>query len=169
MAKTSVTPWSSVSATTVTGVKVYPLGLTSNFAVTEDISGTTAIKNVASDVDLEEKITIRYQELNKVSASVTEVNPRSTKAGYQFVIKDDYVVRTTESTTGAVTDDPVTVYLTVRTTKGNPALQSGNDVLAALERLLAAVIDINSSDAVASTQTTLDRLMRGATKPSALV
>lgn len=169
MAKSSVTPWSSTSATTVTGVKIYPMAMASNFAVTEDISGTTVVKNITSDVDLEEKVTIRYQDLNKVSASVAEVNPSSTKAGYQFVIKDDYIVRTTESTTGAVTDDPVTIYLTVRTTKGNPAMRTGNDVLSALERLLSAVIDFNSSDAVASTQTTLDRLMRGATKPEALV
>lgn len=169
MAKTSSTPWSSVSATTVTGVKVYPMGMASNFAVTEDAAGTTVVKNISSDVDLEEKVTIRYQNLDKVSASVTEVNPRSTKAGYQFVIKDDYIVRTTDSTTGESTDDPVTIYLTVRTTKGNPAMRSGNDVLAAFERLLSAIVDFNSSDAVASAQTTLDRLMRGATKPAVLV
>lgn len=169
MAKTSVTPWSSVSATTVTGVKVYPMAYATSFAVTEDISGTTVVKNITSDVDLEEKVTIRYQDLNKISSAVTEVNPSTTKAGYQFVIKDDYVVRTTDSVSGAVTDDPVTIYLTVRTTKGNPAMKSGNDVLAAFERLLSAVVDFNSSDAVASTQTTLDRLMRGATKPEALV
>jgi len=168
MAKTSVTPWSSVSATSVTGVKVYPMSMATDFAVTEDVSGTTVVKNITSDVDLEEKVTIRYQNLDKVSASVTEVNPRSTKAGYQFVVKDDYIVRTTESTTGAVTDDPVTIYLTVRTTKGNPALRTGNDVLAAFERLLSAFVDF-SSGAVAGTQTTLDRLMRGATKPEALV
>lgn len=168
MAKTTVTPWSSVTAATITGVKVYPLSLTTDFAVSEDIAGTTVVKNIASDVDLDEKLTIRYQDLNKVSASVSEVNPRSTKSGYQFVVKDEYVCRTTDSVSGAVTDDPVTVYLTVRTTKGNPAMRSGNDVLAALERLLAAVIDLNSS-AVASSQPTLDRLMRGATKPAALV
>lgn len=169
MAKTITTPWSSVTATTVTGVKVYPMTMASSFAVTEDVSGTTVVKNITSDVDLEEKVTMRYQDLDKVSAPVTEVNPRSTKAGYQFVVKDDYIVRATDSVTGAVTDDPVSIYLTVRTTKGNPALRTGADVLAAFERLLSAFVDFNSSDAVATTQTTLDRLMRGATKPEALV
>lgn len=169
MARTSQTPWSSVSATTVTGVKVYPMGMASSFAVTEDVAGTTVVKNITSDVDLEEKVTIRYQNLDKVSAPVSETNPRSTKAGYQFVIKDDYVVRTTDSVSGEIFDDPVSIYLTVRTTKGNPAIKSGNDVLAAFERLLSAIVDFNSSDAVASTQTTLDRLMRGATKPASLV
>jgi len=133
---------------------------------------TCVVQNITtgSDKTLKEFITYRYNDLNEVSTSLNKylINDPTTKRGYQFVIKDEYICRTTDSVSGKVNDDPVAVYLVLRTTNGNPALVTGADLLSAIMRLSGAFIDFNASHAIASSQPTLDRLSRGSVKPFAL-
>lgn len=146
---------------------MFDINMADNYAVTEDVAGATAIANVTSDIDLPEKVTMRYQPLDKVSTGLELCNLRSTKSGYQIVIKDEFACRSTDDA-GVVHDDPMTVYLTIRTTKGNPTMRKGADVIKAVEHLLSFIIE-HDAGTVTSDQKILDRLMHSATKPLELV
>lgn len=153
--------------TTAVSLPLYNVNLASNYAVVEDVAGATAVANITSDIDLPEKVTMRYQSLDKVSTGLELCNTRSTKNGYQIVIKDEFACRSTDEL-GNVTDDPMTVYLTIRTTKGNPTMRKGSDVLKAIQHLLGFVLEA-SDGTLTNDQKILDRLMHSATKPAELV
>lgn len=159
-------PYDNQTLTNVT-LPMYDIDMASNYAVIEDVAGATALANVTSDIDLPEKVTMRYQPLDKVSTGLELCNARSTKSGYQIVIKDEFACRSTDES-GVVHDDPMIVYLTVRTTKGNPVMRKGSDVIKAIEHMLSFVIEAQEGT-LTQDQKILDRLMHSATKPAELV
>lgn len=163
MAKTNVTPWDS-QGTATRSVAITDPNIGSNYFVMEDTPGTTVVKNLTAPVGLEERVTMRYSDLSKVSTQMDLLNASGNQKGYQFVIKDEYVLRTTDGTTNAVEDDPVVCYLTFRTTK-SANLVSGLDVAKAIQHLLGFVFNNDSAE----TEPVLDRIMRGGTKPIELV
>lgn len=166
----STYPWVS-DATQSVSVNLYDVDMSTNFAVVEDEPGSTVVKNVSAQapIGLEELVTFRYGQIEKVSTQLEGIYPRTTRKGYQFVVKDEYILRSTDEKTGVINDDPVVVYFTARTTKGANII-SGEQFADAFLHLASFLLDVDTTTGkLTVNQATLDRLMRGATKPAELV
>lgn len=164
MPRSSVTPFDSQTTESIS-VALPKLVMGTNYAVTKDDPGESVVKNITAAVDLEEQISYKYSKLDKISTTLKGVNPQTTKEGYQIVIKDEFIQRTTEPDGVTVHDDPVIVYVTFRTTTG-ANIASGSDVYDVIKRAISCCV---LQTGTAASTTPLDRLMRGATKPAALV
>lgn len=165
MSRTNLTPWQTEAAANVT--ENFQKPLITDYTVVTDVPGTCQIKNIKSDPNFQELVTYRYNSLDKVSTTLKKAYPQSSVDGYQFVIKDEYVNRTTNAD-NTINDDPVIAYLTVRTTNGANII-TGNELLKIVQHLMGFVIDLDAEGAIAAQQITLDRIMRGAVKPAKLV
>jgi hypothetical protein len=164
MARTSTTPFSSQTTATLE-LAVPKLDMGTNYAVTEDGSGQTVIKNITSaEPTLEERITFKYTENKAQDWNLQRVNARTSNLGYTFSITDAYIQRTTEDD-GTIHDDPVKVQLLFTAPRGSNII-TGNDIDAIVMRLLGAYKLQTGSTA---SNAAIDRLMRGATKPAVLV
>lgn len=164
MARTSVTPFSSQGSASLE-LSVPKLEMGTNYAVVDDSAGQTVIKNItSSDPTLDERITFRYQEAKAQDWNLARVNPRTSNSGYSFTIQDAYIQRTTEDD-GTIHDDPVKLSLMFTAPRGSNIL-TGNDIDAIIMRLLGAYKLQSGSTA---SNSAIDRLMRGATKPAVLV
>jgi hypothetical protein len=163
MARTSVTAFDTQTTENVT-LALPKISVSTNYAVTKDAAKDTTISNITSDVDLQEEINFRYSDIEKVNTSLKAVNAPTTKAGYQIIIRDEFIQRTTE-TDGTVHDDPVACYITFRTTRG-ANIVSGANIASIINRVLSAAL-MQTGDTTSTTY--LDRMMRGATKPASLV
>lgn len=164
MARSSVTPYSSQTSATLE-LSVPKLDMAVNYAVVEDGAGATVLKNITSaDPSLEERISFKYSEKRAQDYSMQRVNPRTSNLGYQFVVSDAFIQRTTEDD-GTVHDDPVKAWFVFEAPRGSNII-TGDNVDAIIMRLLGAYKLQTGSTA---SNSALDRLMRGATKPAVLV
>lgn len=103
--------------------KTYALGEDSNYALVEDEAGATYIQNLTSPLDQSERMSIKAQNLSKVTTGNQPVYQNTTAyaGGVQFSVKDELIYRAvndgsaTSSTTSAnICDIPVVVTLTVK-------------------------------------------------------
>jgi hypothetical protein len=163
MARTSVTAFDSQTTENIT-LALPKIAVSTNYTVIKDDAGDTAISNITSDVDLPEQISFKYSSIEQVNSSLKATNKPTTKGGYQIIIRDEFIQRTTE-TDGTVHDDPVSCYITFRTTRG-ANITSGAAVAGYINRVLSAAL---MQTGTTTSTTYLDRLMRGATKPASLV
>lgn len=152
-------PWSQKATTNVT-MPLYTADIQSDFALLMDEPGECAYINTTSPKGMDEKVSFKYTDLKKVSG-VQGTYPVSSQKGYQFVVKDEFIVRQTDDK-GVSYDDPMTAYVVVRSTNGC-ALNTGDQVLKTLERLLGLFVKYSNEGALTS-QTTLDKMIHGAVK-----
>lgn len=146
-----------------------------DYAVITDEPGMCQIKSVGtnSDITKPEVITIRHYDQKKVSSGVKGIYPMTTEDGYKIAINDNFIIRS-EWSDGHITDDPVKVAVSFETTTGAP-FASGKDILPYLLRPLYALLpaSTSASDQEITAGTTeipmIDRVMRNAVKPAALV
>lgn len=155
MPKTSSFGFTNVTPNTVKASPV-DLKLVTNYARLEDEPTLTVLSNKTAPLDQGERVSFRANALDKVSSSQVIQNPSPVKNGVQYVIKVEEILRTTDSVTGVVIDEPVVAYLTIRhQLSGNvtPA-----HVQAAVERCLGACMKSNGT-------WRFDDLMRSAIVP----
>lgn len=134
MAKQSTFGFTNVTANTV---KVTPVDVkvVSNYARTEDEADVCVLSNKTAPLDQGELITYRANNLDRVSSTQVVQNPAPVRNGVQYVIKIEDILRTVESTTGAILmDEPVVAYLTIRHQK------SGNVTPAIVADVVSRVI-----------------------------
>lgn len=163
MSRTSVTAFDSQTTESVS-MTLPVIAVSDNYTVIRDAAKDTAISNIQSLVDLPEEISFKYSDIEKVNTSLKATNKPTTVGGYQVIIRDEFIQRTTEPD-GTVHDDPVSCYVTFRTTRG-ANITSGAEVAAIINRVLSACL-MQTGESISTTY--LDRLMRGATKPASLV
>ena len=113
MAKTSDLGFTNKTASTslVTPVDIK---VVTNYAKIEDEPQVCVLSNRTSPLDQGELVTYRSNELDKVSSSQVIQNPTPVRNGVQYVIKVEDILRTTDSVTGQIVDEPVVAYLTIR-------------------------------------------------------
>lgn len=89
--------------------------LVTNYARIEDEATTCVLSNKTAPLDQGELITLRANDISKVSSTQIIQNPSSVRNGIQYVIKVEDILRTVDSTSGAIImDEPLVAYLTIR-------------------------------------------------------
>lgn len=174
MSRTTVTAFDSQTKQNVT-LEIPAINLASDYSILErDVtSGSTVLSNITADPSLQEFISYKYGNINKVSVhpKLKAVYEPSTKDGYQIVAKDEWINRTTE-TDGTIHDDPEAIYVVYKTTRG-ANIVDGEDVLGRLIRLVGVAAKVKAASNAKANDTTyeldpdmLDRLIHGVTKPA---
>lgn len=169
MSRTTVTAFSNATTQNVT-LAIPVVDIAQDYSILErDVAnGSTTLSNISSDPNLQEFISYKYGPIKDVQVHemMKPVNDPTTKDGFQMVAKDEWIARTTE-TDGTVHDDPESIYLVYKTTRGANVVD-GADVLSRVLRLLGAAAPVKGSSGSYSLDSDmLDRLLHGVTKPSA--
>lgn len=172
MSRTSTTAWDSQTTQNVT-LAVPVVDVVQDYSILErDVQkGSTILSNIDSAPDLQEFITYKYSDASEITmnAKLKAINPPTTKDGYVFSIKDEWIQRTTE-TDGTTHDDPTSIWLTFKTTRG-ANYADGSNLLPLVVRLLGIVAPVIASSNSKNDPTytldseLLDRLLHGVTKP----
>lgn len=113
MSKTSTFGYSNVTENTTT-IKPIDLKVVTNYAKVEDEADVVVLSNKTAPLDQGELITFRANALEKVSSSQIVQNPALVRNGIQYVVKVEEILRTVDSVTGNIVDEPVVAYLTIR-------------------------------------------------------
>lgn len=168
MSRTTVTAHDSDTTQNVT-IAVPVVDIQNDYSILERnvADGETVMTNIGSDPSLMELISFKQGPLKEVFVhdKLEAIYPPSTVNGYQIVAKDEWIARTTE-TDGTVHDDPESIYILYKTTKGANVVD-GSDVLSRVIRLLGVAAPVKSSGgSYVLDSDMLDRLIHGVTKPS---
>lgn len=113
MPKTSSFGYTNITENTVS-VKPIDLKVVTNYAKVEDEADVVVLSNKTAPLDQGELVTYRANPLEKVSSTQIVQNPAPVRNGIQYVIKVEEILRTIDSVTGKVVDEPVVAYLTIR-------------------------------------------------------
>lgn len=116
----------------------YSLGLKDNYACIEDEPSCEVLSNKTCPLDLGEKITFRYNDIDKVTTSLSIQNPSKVRNGLQYVAKEEFAQRTTDAEGNVIYDEPVVAYLVVRHQKTGTISPATVDM--AVQRLMGAVM-----------------------------
>lgn len=103
--------------TVVSEAKVSPikLGMTTNYALTEDEPTSCVLSNVTAPIDQGELISYKCQSVKNVSTSQDILYPNKVQAGIQYVVKVEDILSTTSDTDPTFrVDTPIVAYLTIR-------------------------------------------------------
>lgn len=122
---------------TANAVKVTPIDVqpVTNYARIEDEATVCVLSNKTAPLDQGELIVYRANDLDRVSSTQKIQNPSPVQNGVQYVIKLEDILRTTDSTSGAILmDEPIVAYLTIRHQK------SGNVTPAIVAEVVSRVI-----------------------------
>lgn len=134
MAKSSTFGYTNKVASTVNLIPVNVKCVT-NYSRIENESDVCVLSNKTTPLDQGELITIRANDLSKVSCTQEIQNPSPVRNGVQYVIKVEDILRTVDTVSGAVLmDEPVIAYLTIRHQK------SGNITPALVTEIVTRVI-----------------------------
>lgn len=131
----------------------YSLGIKENYSCVEDEPSCEVLSNKTCPLDLGEKITYRYNDIDKVTTSLTVQNPSKVRNGVQYVAKDEFIQRTTDANGTIIYDEPVVAYLVVRHQKTGTITPEVIDM--AVQRVLGSVIKADG-------KTRFSDMMRGA-------
>lgn len=133
------------------------LGLTSNYAVTEDSARAAVLNNKTASIDQEEIISFRSKDLPGINTVLTLQNPSGVKKIMQYGVQYEAVLTTTDSddTTFRV-DEPIVVTATIRHPKSGNF--SNNVVAQAFIRMISSLLRADGS-------WRFDDLMRSAERP----
>lgn len=170
MGRTNYAVGFSTATTTDVTYMEYGFDIATDFAVVTDEPGMCQTKNIgsASDLTLPEVVTYRCYQEDKVSSGVKGMYSPSTKPGFKIAMNDNFIVRSNWAD-GSVTDDPVKIAISVETTNGSP-LANSKDLIPYLARAFCLFIgDQNDHNTTGTTAPGIDRMIRSAVKPSALV
>lgn len=173
MSRVTTTAFDSQTTQNVT-LAIPVVDLSTDYSILErDITaGSTVLSNISSDPNLQEFISYKFGNIKEVSVhpKMKAVNEPTTKDGYQIVAKDEWIARTTE-TDGTVHDDPESIYVVYKTTRGANVVD-GSEVLSRVLRLLGVAAKVKAASNAKNDVTyeldpdMLDRLIHGVTKPA---
>lgn len=171
MSRTTVTAFDNATKKSIS-LQIPVVDIAQDYSILErnTEAGQTVLSNISSDPTLQEFISYGYGSLKevRVNPKMVPVYPPTTEDGFQFVIKDEWIERTTE-TDGTVHDDLCQEYHVFKTTRGANYVD-GTDILPRFLRNLgiaASVVESSTPGTYELSTDTLDRLLHGVTKPSA--
>lgn len=121
----------------------YSLGLKDNYACVEDEPTCEVLSNKTCPLDLGEKVTFRYNDIDKVTTSLSIQNPSKVRNGIQYVAKEEFAQRTVDANGNIIYDEPVVAYLVVRHQKTGTIAPATVDL--AVQRLMGSVIKSDGS------------------------
>lgn len=157
MSKTSTFGFTNTEDSTVT-LTPKALGLTSNYAVSADISDQAILNNKTAPIDLQEVISYRSTDINNLKSNAVNIQyPSPVTAGVQYSVQVTDTLSTTDSNDASFrVDEPISVTISVRHPK------SGNigstQVATVMMRALSSLVKEDGS-------WRFDDLMRGAERP----
>jgi hypothetical protein len=157
MSKTSTFGFTNTDDGTVT-LTPKALGLTSNYAVSADVSDQAILNNKTAPIDLQEVISYRSMDINNLKSNAVNIQyPSPVTAGVQYSVQVTDTLSTTDSNDASFrVDEPISVTISVRHPK------SGNigsaQVATVMMRALSSLVKEDGS-------WRFDDLMRGAERP----
>lgn len=131
----------------------YALGIKTNYSCVEDEPSCEVLSNKTCPLDLGEKITYRFNDIDKVTTSLTVQNPSKVRNGVQYVAKDEFIQRTSDANGNVLYDEPVVAYLVVRHQKTGTI--TPEVVNMAVQRVIGSVLKADGT-------TRFGDMMRGA-------
>lgn len=128
------------------------------YALTMDEPDQCRLSNVTCPVDQPEVVTFGCQDVANVNSTIRNMNPPKVKAGVQYNIRLEELLRTTDSDDASFTvDDPIVATLSFRHTK------SSNISTANLETVFVRLVSLLFK---ADGSTRIPELMRSSLKPT---
>lgn len=97
-------------AFTVTPTDVKPVTV---YGKTADLADKVVLENKTTPLDQGERLTYTCTQLDKVTSTQNLVKPALSRAGVQYVIKLEEILRTADGA-DLIQDEPVVAYLTIR-------------------------------------------------------
>lgn len=113
MAKVTSFGFTNVTESTL-AVKPINVKLVTNYARIEDEPTSCVLANKTAPLDQGELITLRANDIDRVSSTQIIQNPSPVRNGIQYVIKVEDILRTVDANGVVLMDEPIIAYLTVR-------------------------------------------------------
>lgn len=110
------------------------IGLVSNYAKISDEPTFCELQNKTAPLDQGELVTVRANNLKKVSSTQIIQNPLPVRNGIQYVVKVESILRTTNSAGTVIGDEPIVAYVTIRHQK------SGNITSALVDQMFTRLL-----------------------------
>jgi hypothetical protein len=157
MARTSTFGFTNKTAGSVT-VTPLALGLTTNYALMQDSSNQAVLNNKTAPIDVQEIISYRSQNLDKIRNQLNIQYPAPvTNSGVQYGVQMEETLTTTDSGDASFrVDEPIVMTLTVRHPKsGNIGNSQISEVFL---RLISSLMRVDGT-------WRFDDLMRSAERP----
>lgn len=159
MAKVSSFNFTNTTANAnVTSIKPVKLGLTTNYALTEDEPASCVENNKTCPLDQPEITSFRCRDIPKVNSVIPNQYPAPVSDGVQYIITVDELLSTRDDAIGYRVDDPIVASLTIRHTKSGNI--TAEHIQTVINRLLGACYKEDGTSR-------FDDLMRSALKPVA--
>lgn len=131
----------------------YAMGLKENYACIQDEPNCVVLANKTCPLDLGENVTYRFNDIDKVTTSLSIQNPSKVRNGVQYVAKNEFAQRNADAAGNILYDEPVVCYLVVRHQKTGTIAPETVDM--AVKRLMGDVIKSDGT-------TRFGDMMRGA-------
>jgi hypothetical protein len=158
MAKTSAFSYTNKTAGSNT-VTPLALGLTSNYALAQDIQDQVVLNNKTAPIDAEELVAFRSRTIKDVNSNANIQYPAPVKSGIEYSLRLDEVLTTTDSSDASYrVDEPIVCTIAFRHPKSG---NIGNSQIA--EVFLRAISSLMKADG----SWRFDDLMRSAERPIA--
>lgn len=133
------------------------LGLTSNYALTEEDATNAILSNTTAPLDAEEIVTFRTRKINQVNTDLVIQNPPKVSSGVQYQVQLEDVLVTTDSADPSFrVDEPIVALLTIRHPKS--ANFTDANVATIVTRLVSCLMKSDGTWRFSD-------LMRGAERP----
>lgn len=128
------------------------------YALTTDEPDICKLSNVTAPIDQPEVVSFGCQDVGSVNSSIRNLYPPKVKAGVQYTVKLEELLRTTDSEDATYrVDDPIVATLTVRHTKSSNISSANVDTV--IRRLVSCLFKADGTSRVAD-------LMRSSLKPT---
>lgn len=128
------------------------------YALSEDEPTVCRLSNVTTPIDQPEILSFWAQPVSNVTSSIKNLNPPKVKAGVQYAIKLEELLRTTDSADATFcVDDPIVATLQIRHTLSSNIAAANVDTV--ITRLVSALFKADGTTRVSD-------LMRSALKPT---
>jgi hypothetical protein len=157
MAKVSAFGFTNTTDASVT-VTPKALSLTSNYAVTSEVSNQAMLNNKTAPIDLQEVVSYRSDDIQNLKTNAVNIQyPSPVKTGIQYSVQVTDTLSTTDTTDATFrVDEPITVTISVRHPKSGNI--GSSQVETVMIRALSALVKADGT-------WRFDDLMRGAERP----
>jgi hypothetical protein len=135
------------------------LGLTSNYALTDEDANNSVLSNKTAPIDAEEIVTFRSRRIATVNTDLNIQHPSQVKNGIQYQVQlEDVLVTTDDADTSFRVDEPIVALLTIRHPRSGNITEA--HVATVFNRLVSCLMKTDGTWRFAD-------LMRGAERPIA--
>lgn len=158
MSKTSAFAFTNTSDA-ATSVTPKALGLTTNYAISEETANQAVLNNKTAPIDAQEIVSYRTLRIKEVNNNLNIQYPAPVKSGIQYGVQLEETLVTTDTTDSAFrVDEPIVLTLNVRHPRSGNIT---NDIVgSAMIRLISTLLRSDGT-------WRFDDLMRSAERPVA--